>query len=255
LDGVLSDEDEFTRWGDEFSAGTHTIRVTVEDSEGNTASDEIEVVFPANVGPTVEILTPEEGATFYQSQTISFTARSVDVDHPPSYTLDEDQVSWFIGDALTPFATGHTASISGYAPGTYTVTLVGTDGFLEARDTVTFSIVADPVDLSPTAEIIDPDHLDEFNANAEDSGGWYISVNFIGQGNDPEDGTLAGGSLVWTDRVNGGPPQVIGTGTTFTAKLYAPQCFGNTHQITLTVTDSSGKTHSVSITVTVHLLC
>jgi hypothetical protein len=66
---------------------------------------------------------------------------------------------------------------------------------------------------------------------------------------------LTGGSLVWTDKVNGGSSVTLGTGTSLSVRLYAPMCFGNTHQITLTVTDSAGNKATAQITVTVSLLC
>jgi hypothetical protein len=256
LDGELSDDESFTRVGTAFTPGVHSVRVTVRDAAGSTASDEIEIEFPENAAPDVEILTPANGATFFQSQTISLTGQSVDTDHPPAFRLDEDEVFWYLDSSSSPFDGGHTAALSGLSLGAHTITFYGDDGLDTDSDRITVQIEADPVDLPPNATILSPSHGATFNANAQDGGGqWYINVTLTGQGIDPEDGTLSGASLVWRDSVNGGPAQVIGTGASITVPLGAPNCFGNTHTITLTVTDSEGHTSTASITITVSLLC
>jgi hypothetical protein len=69
------------------------------------------------------------------------------------------------------------------------------------------------------------------------------SINFVGSGNDPEDGVLQGGSLVWTSDRDG----QIGIGGTFTHSGLS----AGTHQITLTGTDGSGESTRDQITITV----
>lgn len=69
-------------------------------------------------------------------------------------------------------------------------------------------------------------------------------IGFEGSGEDPEDGALRGGALVWTSDLDG----EIGTGTSFTrSDLTAGE-----HIITLTATDSEGASgaDAVSIAVT-----
>ncbi|HEX7050831.1 MAG TPA: carboxypeptidase regulatory-like domain-containing protein [Longimicrobiales bacterium] len=69
------------------------------------------------------------------------------------------------------------------------------------------------------------------------------TVAFAGGATDPEDGALAGGSLVWRSDVDG----PIGTDTAFTR---ADLSVG-AHTITLTATDADGGTGTASITLTV----
>ena len=57
------------------------------------------------------------------------------------------------------------------------------------------------------------------------------NITFIGTGDDAEDGTLIGTSLVWTSNSDG----TIGTGPSITSSLSA-----GAHTITLTATDSQG---------------
>ena len=68
------------------------------------------------------------------------------------------------------------------------------------------------------------------------------TISFSGTGEDSEDGTLSGTSLVWTSNID----DQIGTGTSFTKVLSA-----GLHTISLTATDSDGATGSESITVIV----
>ena len=257
LDGALGDGQSFAVWGSEFSSGVHTIRVDVTDAGGNTAFDEIEVEFPENAAPTVTITSPAEGAIFEQSQRINFTGTSVDTDHPPAYRLDEDEVAWYLNSNTSPFGSGHAASLTGLPLGNHTITFRGSDGLATASDTVEVVIIEDAEDLSPSASIIQPGNGASYNADTYDpeKDQWYVTVNLQGTGTDPEDGALTGGSLVWTDRVNGGSAASLGTSTSLSVRLYAPMCFGNSHQITLTVTDSAGNQATAQITVTVSLLC
>lgn len=67
-------------------------------------------------------------------------------------------------------------------------------------------------------------------------------VAFVGQATDGEDGNLTGGSIVWTDNLDG----QIGTGTSFSATLSQGQ-----HTVTATATDSDGNTASAAIALTV----
>ncbi|RMD82315.1 MAG: hypothetical protein D6820_03875 [Lentisphaerae bacterium] len=68
-------------------------------------------------------------------------------------------------------------------------------------------------------------------------------ITFKGSGEDAEDGTLTGNSLVWTSSIDG----EIGRGN----ELDVSNLSVGTHTITLTVTDSSGLTATATVTLTV----
>ena len=85
---------------------------------------------------------------------------------------------------------------------------------------------------APSAKINHPGDMEMRPAN--------VAIPFIGVGNDPEDGSLSGASLVWTSNLTG----LIGKGTTFSAPLTA-----GTHVVTLTVTDSNNNTAAASLTL------
>jgi len=69
------------------------------------------------------------------------------------------------------------------------------------------------------------------------------TISFSGTGNDAEDGTLSGNSLVWTSSLDG----QIGTGSNFTTDDLSV----GEHTITLSAADSGSATGSYSITVTI----
>jgi hypothetical protein len=94
------------------------------------------------------------------------------------------------------------------------------------------------VNNSPTADISSPTDGSDY-----DEGDTII---FSGTGDDPEDGPLTGGSLVWTSSRDG----QVGTGTYFTRDNLS----GGTHTVTLTATDSQGATGTDSVSVTVNPL-
>ena len=92
-----------------------------------------------------------------------------------------------------------------------------------------------PFNQPPVATITSPANNSSFAQGA--------SVSFAGTGVDPEDGTLTGASLVWTDNVSG----QIGTGTSFSTSGLAV----GVHTITLTVTDSQGAHGTATRTITI----
>ena len=92
-----------------------------------------------------------------------------------------------------------------------------------------------PFNQPPVAVITSPANNASFAQGA--------SVSFAGTGTDPEDGTLTGASLVWTDNVSG----QIGTGTSFSTSALSV----GAHTITLTATDSKGAPGHATVTITI----
>jgi hypothetical protein len=92
-----------------------------------------------------------------------------------------------------------------------------------------------PFNQSPVAHITAPTNNAAFAQGS--------AVSFAGTGTDPEDGTLTGASLVWTDNVAG----QIGTGTSFSLSSLAV----GTHVVTLTATDSQGAKGTATVTIVI----
>ena len=72
------------------------------------------------------------------------------------------------------------------------------------------------------------------------------AISFEGSANDPEDGELSGGSLVWSSSIGG----ELGTGVSISRSALLV----GEHTITLTATDSQGASASTSVSITVTAL-
>ncbi len=237
----------------DLSFGAHTITARALFPDSFLATDTISVNVD-NDPPVVTITAPDNIDEFYQGQSIGLTGTSFDPNNAPGYDLSDAQVSWYVDDNL--LGTGHAQTITAgtLSLGAHTIRFDGTDGSLTDSDSISITILENPVDLPPdSVNITAPEnnyseYADEFD------GQWYKEVTLMGNASDPEDGTLTGDSLTWTTRINGGAAEVLGTGTSLTARLYTSGC-GVTHEITLTAKDSATNESSASITVTIPLLC
>lgn len=108
----------------------------------------------------------------------------------------------------------------------------GSEGSTGAEPTAT-SEETGPIGATPTAQINHPGDAEERVVG--------VPIPFIGVASDPEDGALAGASLVWTDSVEG----EIGQGEQFDAALLT---LGD-HVVTLTATDADGNVGEDSISL------
>ena len=143
---------------------------------------------------------------------------------------------WNWGNGRTETHTGPTANNTWAAPGTYSITLTVTDGGgLTNSVTKQVTIPTPASNQSPTATITAPLNNSSFVQGA--------TVTFAGTGQDPEDGALTGGSLVWTSSING----QIGTGTGFSTTTLSV----GTHTITLKATDSQAAFGTATRTITI----
>src|SRR5262249_14501821 len=113
----------------DLPVGPEDIVLTATFADGSVQTDEVHLTI-TNDPPSVEIQSPANGASFFKSQTATFRGHSFDVNEPPSYSLADSQVSWYLDGSATPFATGHEVSrpMSGLSVGTHTVTFRGNDG-------------------------------------------------------------------------------------------------------------------------------
>lgn len=252
IDGVIGTGASISR--NNLSFGTHTITATAVWADTTTASDTVQLTITNNP-PVMNIVTPADGAHFFQGQQINLSGTAFDPNNIPGFTLDASQVTWFV-DATT-LGTGFSRNIppSTLSLGAHTIRFQGNDGLATAEDSVGIVIDADPLDLPPNVvNITNPTTGAHFAADTFDTG-WFIQVNLQGNASDLEDGALTGSSLTWKTSINGGPLVTLGTGTSLNAKLYAPECFGNTHVIHLVARDSAFQESEATVQVTVELLC
>lgn len=129
-----------------LSLGPHVIMCTASDGTFEV-SDAVSITI-TNQPPTISIQQPTDGASFFESQTISLLATAGD----PNGNLDS--VSWTIsrtGFSIMRFG-ANTSIVGGtLAVGSYNVVATATDTEgSSASDSVTIMVVSDPVDPPPS---------------------------------------------------------------------------------------------------------
>jgi hypothetical protein len=250
IDGVIGYDPSIST--PNLSYGTHLITVTATDSAGQSRSDSIEVNI-VNDPPQMTILSPASSETFLAGQQIQLLAQSRDFNEVV-WTLPEDMVQWS-SDLDGPLGTGHSFLTTSLSVGTHEITVRGRDPLgLIGRDTI--RIVVEPaISGIPTVSILQPFVISGFEVLIEIQGfdttvgRYYADVRFVGQANDPEDGSLTGASLTWTTNRGDLQPYLLDTGESITVRLYASETSGGTHLITLTAEDSDGQRTFTSLSL------
>jgi PKD repeat protein len=206
-------------------AGTYVVTLTVTDPNGTSVKVSNVIVGGAANQPPV--------ANF----TISCPTLRCSVDGSSS-TDDVGIVlyTWDWGNGRSESHVGPTANNTWATPGVYNVTLTVRDGGGLTNALTKQVTIPTPVgNQSPTATITAPTNNSSFVQNTP--------VTFTGSGQDPEDGALTGGSLVWSSNVNG----QIGTGVTFNTSSLSV----GPHTITLKATDSQAAFGTATIQITI----
>lgn len=224
--------------------GANTIELQITD--GPYRYNETRTITLVNTPPELAIDNPAAGQTFAESQTITLTVRSSDIDQFPRQ-LPDSAITWRVGADV--IGTGHQDSVLAgtLGVGAHTVTVSGSDGTATTTKSVDIIVQADPADVPPSPQIIQPT-AEGIDVCCSDAMGQYAEVDLQGSANDPEDGALTGDALVWTTTAdeNGDGTMTtreLGTGTTVSdARLYGAF---RTHVLTLTATDSGGQSASV----------
>jgi PKD repeat protein len=216
-------------------AGVYNVSLTVRDGGGltNTLVKQVTIPTPVqNQSPTATITVPTNNGSFVQGTAVTFTGSGQD---PEDGALTGGSLVW-TSNVDGQIGTGTTFNKSNLSVGPHTITLKATDSQAAFGNTSVQITITAVANQPPTATITAPTNNGSFVQGTP--------VTFTGSGQDPEDGALTGGSLVWTSNVDG----QIGTGTSFgTSGLSV-----GPHTITLKATDSQAAfgTALVQITIT-----
>jgi subtilisin family serine protease len=256
-DGAVA-EGAFTSTND-LSVGTHELTVTVTDSTELSIAQTV-TISVKNDPPEVEIISPDNGATFFESQTISLQATSFDPNEQGS--LPDDGILWYLNTGARPFATGHATTLAATTLplGNHTITVVADDGVASDEDDIVISVQSDPVgNVGPTAFITAPTagslHLaDSFDAITER---YYANVTLCAHGEDPEDGRIEGNSVTWYKREQGTSAWFVagndpGTNLCLNHRLFWRSPNTTTYELRAIVKDADGDTDAAIITVRVY---
>lgn len=204
--------------------GTHTITLTATDSDGGVSSTSISIT--VNGTPTASISSPTNDSLYNEGATVSFSGSGSD---PEDSWLSGASLVW-TSDLDGQIGTDSSFTKADLSVGVHTITLTATDSD-GGSGTASISIT---INATPTVSIICPTDDSLYKAG---------NIPFSGIGNDLEDGSLSGASLVWTSDIDG----QIDTGEAFIRNDLSL----GTHTITLTATDSDGASVSDSVTLVV----
>lgn len=218
--------------------GTYDVIVTVTDPFGGQATARLIDVEFVNTPPIVDLLEPEDGETFYATQSIEFGAYVFDAEEtipfPQGYIVWSSDIQGVLGAG---------SSIeTNLIQGTHVITVSATDGKgVTVSDSVTLNVLSG-VGV-PTVVITQPEHHSYWGVGQP--------ITFTGFADDTEDGPITGDNLDWYSDQDG----YLGSGETITTTLTGFNCFNYDHVITLVATDSDAHEVSDRITITVGSFC
>jgi len=210
-----------------LSPGIHLITASLSDGGGAPGSASISVTVNANTPPVVSIVTPADGSTSVETDSLTFSGSASDgEDGDLSASL-----SW-ASDIDGSIGTGASFSISSLSLGGHVITASVSDSH-GAPGAATIGVTVS-TNTPPVVSIVSP--LDGATSTETDS------ITFVATATDDPDGDLAA-SLSWTSNLDG----AIGTGASFALSSLSV----GSHTITAAVTDAHGAPGSAAITVTV----
>ena len=259
VDGVIGFGSSLDYAG--LSTGMHQIVASVLDADGTVSNDScwIEVV---NDKPVVRILAPRNTVTVCADEEVRFRGDGFDVNQSPLFQLPGASLVWS-SNLEGGLGTGNTITTTLNTVGAHTISLNAVDDEGAPADPASITV---QVQAAVSCETIDVNIASPgdgaqlfFDGYDPVRGQHYAEVTFRGTARDDADGPLSGSSLVWyTSEIGyGGDPVTgeLGTGSQLTVRIYADDCTGRWHTITLEATDSDGNTTPVWITIRVYDLC
>ncbi|MEM7350688.1 MAG: hypothetical protein AAF657_07780, partial [Acidobacteriota bacterium] len=211
-----------------LSEGAHVITASVSDSGGLFDDASVNITIePANTAPTVNILSPAGGASFFSADLIAFSGTASDLE-------DGDLTTGLVwtSDLDGNLGTGGSV-LANLSIGSHVISASVTDiGGLQGSAVVSIEVTNTP----PSVTISAPLDGSTFNTG--------VSIDFAATASDFEDGDLTV-NLSWSSDLDGtiGP-----SGGSFSLSTLS----AGTHVITAEVNDSGGLQSSDSITITVN---
>ena len=227
-----------------LSGGDHAITLTAVDSDGESANASVQITVgygSSNEGaPTVIITGPSDGTEVLYGEDVTFVGVMTD-DEQPWDTLDARLVSdieGFLWEGAPESGGVVSATVSGLAVGTHTISLVGEDaeGHTGSAD-VTVTVLEDG---RPTSMIVQPTSGDSF-ATTE-----TIVLEGVVDDGESDVEEIA---WVWESSLDG----ILATdyADSSGSAVAAVALTEGTHVLTLTAIDTDGKEASDTVTVTV----
>jgi hypothetical protein len=178
---------------------------------------------------SVQITSPSSGATVAQGHGIGLSGSATD---PLDGALTGSHLSW--SDSVQGDLGTGANLIAPLGPGTHTVTLTATDSQgITRQTTVTFTVAPG----RPTVQITDPSNGSTFGTDQ--------TIAFHGSATDPQDGALAGTSLVWRLLQGSTLIRILGSGEQINTSITTP----GDYTVELLATDAEGANAEASITV------
>ncbi len=195
-----------------LSPGTHVISALVADTLGQAAMDQVTIEV-GNTPPTVDIVTPTDGDSLYEGQSLQLVGFTQDLDHYGP--LPDESVRWevrkVVGGALVFEGTGHVAAVPDVdvTAGDLAVRFVADDDGIVVEDQVVVEVLPVPEgEHVPSAIIVEPTVGTE-----RGTGGGKVDVRLRGMGYDLGYGDLPGTRFRWTARSQAGTELVLCTGS------------------------------------------
>jgi hypothetical protein len=116
--------------------GTHHVKVTVTDTLGGSSSWIFElVVVEVNDAPLIGAIGPDDGSTFKEGATITFTGSATDEEEDPL------TYKWFKGEE--EIGSGEELKVSDLPEGTHTIRLVVSDGTSSDEGSIQVTVEAE----------------------------------------------------------------------------------------------------------------
>jgi hypothetical protein len=219
--------------------GIKSVEAKVTDPFGGVGTTE-QAITIQNTAPIVQLISPVDGATFYETQFIKFSAYVFDPDEDP---YPSNEILWH-SDISGDLSNGPLFHLN-LPQGTHHMTVTATDE-KGASTQVSFTLHILSGAGIPSVFITQPGDGTFY--------GYSQPVHFEGYGYDTEDGNLTGNSLEWRSNIDG----LLGYGTSIDVVLTgASNCQQavQDHTITLKATDSDGHSVTDQILVEVGIIC